>query len=216
MTTLYPLNVICKNCGSPVFARQVMSTNEFGSPDLDLRPAPMRRALIYHLIQHCPECGYTGMDISKEPPEHPDFQKLIKKDCTSDSNNPATERLYELAAQIKLLYTPEDYEAAADLFLKAAWIADDRHDREFAKEMRKKSLFCKMQKGYHKQSTDYKLQMIDIARRAEDFEKATELIEKFPKSKRKDIYEKILIFQQKLVNMKDSDRYLVEDTLPVK
>ena len=102
------------------------------------------------------------------------------------------------------------------MFLKAAWIADDRHDREFAKEMRKKSLFCKMQKGYHKQSTDYKLQMIDIARRAEDFEKATELIEKFPKSKRKDIYEKILIFQQKLVNMKDSDRYLVEDTLPVK
>ena len=182
--------MFCKNCGSPVFARQVMSTNEFGSPDLDLRPAPMRRTLVYHLIQHCPECGYTGNDIRKEPPQHPEFHNFLKNKLASGEKL-SVKKLYELAAQIELFYNVPDYKIVAEMFHKAAWIADDKGDKEFAKKMRKASLDYQLK--LDDRSPDRILQMIDIARRAEEFEKALELIQKFPESERKDIYEKILI-----------------------
>lgn len=208
MTTIFPSTVICKNCGTPVLVKQIMSTNEFGSPDLDLRPAPMRRSLVYHLIQHCPECGYTGKDITKKPPQTQEFHDFLKNKLAS-CDKLSVEKLYELAAQIELLYLIPGYKIVAEMFLKAAWIADDKGDKDFAQKMRKASLDYQLK--LDDRAPDRILQMIDIARRSEEFEKALELIQNFPESERKDIYEKILIFQEKLVNNKDTGCYLIED-----
>ena len=211
MTTLCSRTVICKNCGSPVQTTVYMSTNEFGSPDLDLRPAPMKRDLVHYLIQYCPECGYTGTDIREDPPVKTDFENLLKKSLTIRLNKPAVEELYERAAQIESLRTPSDKETASSLFLQAAWVADDVQRNAFAIEMRKQALFLKLQiKPY---TSDRILQMIDIARRAEEFEKAEELLSVFPETETRDIYRKIVVFQQGLIRKKDSGCYQVRDVL---
>ena len=57
MTTQSAEECTCAVCGRVSMQGVIMSTNAFGSPDLDLRPPPMERFTIDHWVQECPHCG---------------------------------------------------------------------------------------------------------------------------------------------------------------
>ena len=66
MTTYFTAEYTCAVCGRTHKFRVVGSTNSFGSPDLDLRPAPMQRDTIHTWVQTCPDCGYSNGKIDRD------------------------------------------------------------------------------------------------------------------------------------------------------
>jgi hypothetical protein len=67
MTTISSAEEACFVCGKSSEHTVINSTNEFGSPDLDLRPPPMARQTISHWIKRCPFCGYCASTLSEGP-----------------------------------------------------------------------------------------------------------------------------------------------------
>jgi ribosomal protein L37E len=61
MTTYTRKEVTCANCGAQSSHATLGSTNEFGSPDLDLRPPQMMRATMNAWLQECPACGLVAL-----------------------------------------------------------------------------------------------------------------------------------------------------------
>ena len=64
MSTIVSEKYKCAMCGSTNEYNELASTNTFGSPDLDLRPAEMRRSTMPLWVQECPECGYVSKKVS--------------------------------------------------------------------------------------------------------------------------------------------------------
>src|SRR5712692_6889563 len=65
MTTLIRVECKCGVRGLTSQQDEIGSTYVIGSPDLDMRPPPLKRAFIHAWIQACPFCGYCSSDISK-------------------------------------------------------------------------------------------------------------------------------------------------------
>ena len=64
MTTMMLVPYRCAVCGATEKFPLMLSTSTFGSPDLDLRPAPLSRSTMPMWVQECPECGYVSESIS--------------------------------------------------------------------------------------------------------------------------------------------------------
>jgi hypothetical protein len=69
VTVLGSLNVRCRHCGANSEQTVMVSTSTFGAPDLDLRPAEMKRSSMAAWLQLCPHCGYCVPHISEGVPE---------------------------------------------------------------------------------------------------------------------------------------------------
>ena len=65
MSLIYGEDVECVICNEISNQAVIVSTNVFGSPDLDTRPPEMERSNIEYEIQRCPSCGYCSSDLSK-------------------------------------------------------------------------------------------------------------------------------------------------------
>jgi hypothetical protein len=64
MTTLRNEKELCFICGETHEYTEIVSTNQFGWPDLDTRPPEMARSTITYWIRRCPSCGYCGPRLS--------------------------------------------------------------------------------------------------------------------------------------------------------
>ncbi|MCX9089811.1 MAG: hypothetical protein OIN90_19880 [Candidatus Methanoperedens sp.] len=65
MTTSDEITKNCYVCNKASTHAKIMSTNTFGSPDLDTRPPEMERSTISMWVQICPSCGYSSSNISE-------------------------------------------------------------------------------------------------------------------------------------------------------
>ena len=131
MTTYCSSTVKCAVCGKSSEHPEIMSTNEFGAPDLDLRPAPMKRDTMNTWVKECPHCGYVGSDLSAEC-------KLSTEKMTELYNE--VEVMHEwpskpgisarkFAKLGNILATTGKHQDAAWQFLCAAWAFDDLGDQ---------------------------------------------------------------------------------------
>ena len=59
----------CRMCGCSSDQTIVCSTNQIGSPDLDLRPPRMERNMQQFRVQECPFCSYANLSIEMKPPK---------------------------------------------------------------------------------------------------------------------------------------------------
>ena len=57
---------VCYVCGKMSEQMVLVSTNQFGYPDLDLRPPEMERSTMDWWIEECPHCGYVAPDLSEK------------------------------------------------------------------------------------------------------------------------------------------------------
>ena len=162
---------ISVSCKCPVcraeFRRNVLaSTSTFGSPDLDLRPAPMQRSTMHLWLQECPECGYV--DARMEEPAGIDAAFLESAaylicDGLRFKDDLAVRfyRYYLLCRERK------DARKAFQAALHAAWVCDDRADREHAIHCRKLALAeLEMLLADAKDRETLLVQRADILRRA--------------------------------------------------
>lgn len=231
MTTLYPQVASCIICGTENDFFHLASTNSFGSPDLDYRPAGMARYILIYEVQTCINCGFSAPNISD------DFKEYLSKNTTIQK-----EQLNEIKKIISLekykeLFQNEffpdfsnsflaasfiqeklgNYNAAFHLAMKSAWIADDNGNINAAEYSRNEAL-----KLLDKTSEDFVagttklLIKIELLRRTARFEEADVLIKKaIIELKYDENTNKLLSFQKKLVTKKDTASHRIDEGVKV-
>lgn len=198
MTTIHEVVKTCMHCGEKNKFEVVGSTSSFGQPDLDTRPAPLARQTVQYGVQRCSKCNYASDDIEEEF-EFDDsiltsenYLKVLKSDYPDVAKN------YILASMIK--ESVMDYNEAAVFMLEACWVLDDHNvnakkPRIIAAELFEKSVGIETSR----------LIAIDLYRRAEEFDKAKVLINKSKEFIEDKFLKKLLLFQETLVDIFDSE-----------
>lgn len=216
MTTYQTQVQVCCLCGTKNECSVLGSTNTMGSPDLDLRPAPMERDTMHSWFQECDSCHYVSVDLSRESEN---AKQIVASDEYSDllSNLdlPQIARRFALCA----LLNAHDREIAGTALLRAAWVCDDESNPELATGYRNQAadILLKLQpfEDGEDQATIATM-LVDVLRRAGRFEQATKLANqmlKFKTVKRSDVMAAVIKFQMSLINSKSSECRKVEEAI---
>ena len=207
MSTFRTVSYKCGLCGHTFDARKLMSTNSFGSPDLDFRVSGMMRRTMGQWVYRCPRCGYTHARIQNDGKKHMAYIKTKE---------------YLLCEGVKLLSplacnfyryglillrdneTVEAYEA----FLHAAWVCDDSLDPKGAYLCRKRAISL-YDNALFKGSVGLTVRHIDLLRRTGEFEKALKLCAELESESESVV--RILELQKQLSEAKDTGGYQIPD-----
>ena len=139
MSSLIDMEKMCAVCGKKSIQEGIASTNEFGSCDLDLRPAEMMRSTMKWWLEECPYCGYVANDLSEKTVITKDWLKNNQY-ISCDNRNFA----YTLAESFYKYYlisiANNDHKSAFYAALHAAWACDDVEDTDNAIYCRQKAL----------------------------------------------------------------------------
>ncbi|MBE6036592.1 MAG: DUF2225 domain-containing protein [Clostridiales bacterium] len=213
MTLPVYVTVKCSVCGKESRQRVLASTSIFGSPDLDLRPAELKRSTMHYWVQECPHCGYVAERLDQPVPvSREKLEDFLEKYC---------ERRWfssELAEQFHKQYwisrLKKDHESAFAAALHAAWACDDAEDRVNAVYCRKCALEELEQTERGKKDENAGVQRLDLLRRAGLFDQV--LRESEDLHFEQEVLQKIADFQAAKAKEKDAGCYRVEDVLTKK
>lgn len=223
MTTMFPAEVTCALCGETSTHDVMMSTNTFGSPDLDLRPAPMQRHTMSMWLQRCPGCGLCAHRLGTvEDPgavraivDSPAYQAKIGE----GSGLPELARTFVGAAH--LAGERDGPWAAGQHMREAAWVCDDAGDRPGAVRCRSRAveLIEAARADGREPPADpptVLALLTDLARRAGRFPLAARYAEEGAALGPEAPLDAIFRFQQRLVAAEDDACYTIEAALAAK
>ena len=211
MSTFRKIEYTCSVCGEKTGFNVLMSTNSFGSPDLDLRPPEMQRSTMWLWVQKCPHCNYVNTNISEETYLDKEYFSSFEYLSCESLNMPN-----ELADKFYKLYMIKresgNYDAAYSALLRCAWVCDDCGKKELSCLMRKKmvEIYDKLSRRVTRNESSV-AQFADVLRRCGMFDA---VIEKFANYEGKDeVVGKVIKFQVELAKNKDDKVYTVRDAL---
>ncbi len=215
MTLVFDSEKKCSVCGNPSVQYDIVSTNSFGSPDLDTRPPEMERSTIDYWVQRCPQCGYCSSAIDKKIEGS---EKIITeggyKDILSDKNFSALANSFR--AKAYLYERLENNTNSAWAMIHAAWVCDGEKSKDSASQCRLKA-FKLIQKVTDngelmiKQAGGTYALSADLLRRSGMYEQASEVITKGFNSNPADIILQLLKVEKLLVENKNDLCYTMED-----
>ncbi len=214
MTTYIEQTQVCCLCGTENDCNVLGSTNSMGSPDLDLRPAPMERGTMEFWFHECSSCHYVSVDLAGESEnaksivDSEEYQSLLANDSL-----PKIARRFALCS----LLNSQDREISGTALLRAAWVCDDEQNPQLAKSFRSQSAdtLKKLQpfEDSEEQATTATM-LIDVLRRAERFEEAIKLsnqLLKFKAVKRSEVMLAVVKYQLSLSESQSAEVHLVSD-----
>lgn len=150
MTTIMPLEIRCAVCGKESKHGVLTSTNNMGPPDLDMRPAEMKRSTMAIWVQRGPHCGYCAAPIDEEAAGAAEvvaselYMKLMEE--------PAYPELARrFLCQSALKENAREHIDAGWSALYAAWACDDNGTPELAMECRRRASELFLQAGERRQ-----------------------------------------------------------------
>lgn len=207
MTTMMKEKCKCSVCGTTNEINVIMSTNTFGSPDLDLRPPEMQRSTMPYWLQECHKCRYVAEDISERAKIKAEF--LRSEEYLSCNG---VKFKSELAARFYRYYLinleNKKFKDAFFAILHAAWACDDEEDFHSAVKCREiaVSLHSKLEPD-----ENLSVMKMDILRRSGQFEA---LITEYSSAEySQEILNKIAKFQLQKAKEKDTLCYTVADVV---
>lgn len=204
MTSVINVEKKCMHCGEKTSFDVVVSKSEFGPQDLDTRPIGSARENLNFEIERCPKCNYTAPDIAEAVPFDEGVLSSERFVEVKNSSYSYLAKNYILGSIIK--ESISDFKEAGILMLKACWVLDDHEIDATEERLLAADLF---RKGELDQTT--KLIVIDLYRRAEEFDLATELLEtEEPHTLDgglKDAYD----FERMLIEQCDSDSHNINE-----
>lgn len=208
MSTLSTISSKCFLCGHESEQTVIMSTNSFGSPDLDTRPPEMQRSTMRYWIHECPFCGYISEDISDET------------DITADWINSDEFREYEnlnflsdLALQYYKYYLinikDENHKDAFFALLHAAWACDDAEDFKNSTRCRQLSIPLLEELINETKNENFIVMKADLLRRSGYFERVIEEYSNIVLNN--PLLNNIIAFQIEKAKTSDANCYTVKD-----
>ena len=211
MTQIRSIEKKCSVCGKTAMYQVLLSTNCWGYPDLDFRPAEMQRSTMNTWLDECPHCGYVAGNIEHELNISPEILKTDEYlTCEGkDFKNNLSKRFYRSYLISK---ARNDYVSAFYMLLYCAWKCDDSQDG-LAVEIRKQAvaLFEKIDASNDDEKNRLQLIRADLLRRSLQFER---LIEEYDDFKIEDeIMYSVIRFQLERAAKKDGACYTVEDVV---
>ena len=210
MSQVIPETVRCAVCGARSEQLVLISSNTFGSPDLDLRPPEMERSTMCYWVQKCPRCGYVAENLEKIPKINAPFLKTEEyKKCLGLTFQSKLAKMF--FQQYLIQVVEKDTEKAFYAALHAAWACDDAEDEENAVFCRKYAL-AELDKLLEKAENEtLTVQRADLLRRAGLFDQVIEEYEN--KYFSNDTLNRVIFFQVDRSYAQDTACYTVEDAL---
>lgn len=215
MTTRAKQSVLCGNCDVSAEHTVLMSTNSFGSADLDLRPPEGRRSTMDTWLQLCSHCGYCGPDISQSPADAEVLRSKPYRTALRRKNYPKLARrflAYAVASE------SSDPVVIAQAYLQAAWICDDERRVEEAAEARQCSAeWFRRRKPFEDDEGALTAGAIfvDVLRRSGQFaEASSECAELLTASGAVGVLRKVLEYEQRLIAQSNIGAQEVESAFP--
>ena len=210
MSQVYPETVRCAVCGARSHQDTLVSTNMFGSPDLDLRPPEMKRSTMEYWVQECPICGYVAESLEDVPKIHAPFLKRDEyQSCLGlVFQSELAERFFK---QYLIQLAEKNRQKAFYAALHAAWACDDAEDVENAVLCRKYALAELDALLEQVQDETLMVQRADLLRRAGLFEKVISEYEDI--SFVDDTLRRVVLFQVRRAYAQDTACYTVEDAM---
>lgn len=218
MTTLRTSSVDCAGCLSTQEITLVVSTNAFGSMDLDMRPPPMQRDTLQYQIHRCPSCGFAGhklawfegLDVRLITDHH--YLALL-----ADGTYPDVANSFRAYGFLKSKANQEA--ASVGAYLKAAWVCDDlamtAEPSVACRQQALSSLSLLNDSGdsYTSDLITDKVLRIDLLRRTKQFNAAFDQVNAIKKGKLPEVLLQILSFQARLCTVNDADCHQVSEAL---
>jgi len=210
-------DVACPICGAINQPDRLMSGHSFGSPDLDLRPAPDMGRLLDYMIESCHACGYAASSLD-DPPKagttaamaSPEWQALKTKNG-----------LPKLAASFKraelIANQSQDIVEAVWMALRAVWVGDDRKSAITPTLRREAAALIQQVMAYRttfvSQRGGNEAVISDLFRRAGDWDQAA-----FWANKGLDIVDdavvsSVLKFELRLIDAQDGEVHQIEEAV---
>ena len=211
MSTFRKLSVTCAFCGKASEFNVLTSTNSFGSPDLDLRPAEMQRSTMWLWVQKCPHCSYVSGSIDDSVRVSGEFLSSDEYLSSENLSLPSTlaDSFYK---QYMIANRCGDYDKAYYALLHCAWACDDCRDKDMSYLVRQKMVdtYCKLSKKM-KSNENTVVQYADVLRRSGQFDRVIEEFADFKSNE--DILIQIVKFQIELAKNKDDKAYTVRNAI---
>ena len=211
MSTFSEVDESCSVCGKQSSQTVIMSTNTFGSSDLDLRPPEMRRSTMSFWVQECPHCGYVAPKLSMGTNATEEWLKNTAY-LSCDGRN----FISSLAKEFYKLYLIDILDGktkpAFNAVLNCAWACDDARDTLNAIYCREKAL--EVLTNYNLESEENETLLVmraDLLRRSGRFD---EVIKDYKdRTFSQDILNKVIAFQVERAKQKDVACYTVADAV---
>jgi len=201
----------CGVCGSESAQRERMATTQMGPPDLDLRPAETARSSMPFWLRQCAQCGFVAPSLEKaEAPEAAVVGSGPYRSLLADTNVPPLARRFLLRAMI--LEETGKLPEAAEETLHAAWVADDARKGEWARAWRRDAVA--LFRSGPPVDVEQQVRIVDILRRAGDFQAAEEQAARLDRTPLVDPVDKVLAFERQLIAKGDARGYTVAAVLP--
>ncbi len=213
MATIATEEKRCAVCGRTSVQGFVADAGRQGSADLDLRPPSDQRETIAHWVQECPHCGYCGLTLEEPAAGAADVMASAEYRAIRERSDP--ELVVRLLCASTILEHAERWVEAAETAIWAAWAADDAGAEEAASQARRRALDLLGEvrlRGDHyiEDQNAEMLVMVDLARRAAQFDRAAALLDELaavddPR------FAAIVAFQRGRLAVRDTGRYTVEE-----
>jgi hypothetical protein len=198
--------ILCAVCGAPVRPRFEPPAAEL-APDLDFRPGEPARSTLRRWIGECSGCGAAAPDLAALSTEAGEIVRSDPEYAAIRCQAPAFARPFLLWA---LLCQRDGRQwGAAEALLQAAWSADDGEEVEWAVSWRRQAASI----WPATEEVRPRLCLLDIHRRAGDFQNAAGLIEALAATDLDDPSATILDFQRRLVAARETGRQLLSSAL---
>ena len=208
MTQIVPEFKKCSVCGASSMYDVVISSNKFGSPDLDLRPPQMERDTMSYWVEECPNCGYVSSEITDPCSVAVSYLKSDEyRTCDGLSFKSGLASRFYKYYKINLL--SNDTKTAFYAVLHAAWACDDKRDIQNSKICRERalSLISHLIESDHQRKDTLRLMKADLLRRAGHFD---ELMTEYENVRfDEEIMNQVLAFQLALARKQDTACYTV-------
>jgi hypothetical protein len=200
----------CFCCGKTSEQTVLMSTNSFGSPDLDQRSAGMERSTIHVRLQECPFCGYVAFNLEKGDERARKFIETAEFHAASTDPSPdPVERRFLVRAAFDAHCG--NRRAAFLSTLSAAWVADDREALPEATALRLKA--AAHLSGHRIRSIDTRLLLLDVLRRTSSWEAADALTTELIAEELEHPFAEIVSFHQDKIEARDNGRYTIAEAI---
>lgn len=216
VTTIFPIEVRCACCGHQSRHLVMGSTNQMGSPDLDLRPPEMERSTMDCWLQECEMCHYTAPDLKAAPPAQAKYivASAAYGAVLNDSQYPGLARRFLAYA---LLMDHSADQAAGLARLHAAWVCDDAGLGPQAIRCRSEAAQTLLRTKPFEDSSEAIARgtiVVDVLRRARLFDQAEkERVDLLALDSASGIVRDVLEFEGELIRQQDDVRYTVADIL---